>query len=41
LKYSKSVLNYQIHFHPYNPGDVVALHEDEVLTVHTIPLIHK
>jgi ribonuclease Z len=41
LKYSKSVLQYEIHFHPYHPGEVIQLHEDAVLTVETIPLIHK
>ncbi|GHN02906.1 ribonuclease Z [Cytophagales bacterium WSM2-2] len=41
LKYSKSVLNYRIHFHPFNPSQVRTLFEDEVLTVETIPLIHK
>lgn len=41
LKYSKSVLNYEIHFHPFNPEEVVVIHEDDALTIHTIPLIHK
>jgi ribonuclease Z len=41
LKYSKSVLNYEIHFHPFNPDNVVVIHEDDAVTIHTIPLIHK
>jgi len=41
LKHSKSVLNYEIHFHPFNPDEVVLIHEDVALTIHTIPLIHK
>jgi ribonuclease Z len=41
LKYSKSVLNYKIVFHPFNPSEIQLLFEDEVLTVETIPLIHK
>ncbi len=41
LKHSKSVLNYEIHFHPFNPDEAVLIHEDVALTIHTIPLIHK
>ncbi len=41
LKYSKSVLNYKIIFHPTNPNEVQTLFEDGALTVQTIPLIHK
>ncbi|MBL7873780.1 MAG: ribonuclease Z [Cyclobacteriaceae bacterium] len=41
LKYSKSVLNYAIHFHVYDPAQQVKIYEDNVLTVETIPLIHK
>lgn len=41
LKYSKSVLNYQIHFHVYDPNQETIIYEDNVLTVETIPLIHK
>ncbi len=41
LKYSRSVLNYEIHFHPYNPEETIQLYEDDALTVQTIPLIHK
>lgn len=41
LKHSKSVLNYKIVFHPFNPSKIQSLFEDEVLTVETIPLIHK
>ena len=41
LKYSKSVLNYKIIFHPFNPTKIQTLFEDEALIVETIPLIHK
>jgi ribonuclease Z len=41
LKYSKSVLNYQIHFHEYDPTLEAIIYEDSVVTVETIPLIHK
>lgn len=41
LKHSKSVLNYEIHFHPFNPDEAVAIFENEALIVHTIPLVHK
>jgi len=41
LKYSKSVLNYKIIFHPFTPTKVQMLFQDEALTVETIPLIHK
>ena len=41
LKYSKSVLNYKIIFHVYNPEEKQVLIEDDVLTVETIPLVHK
>jgi ribonuclease Z len=41
LKYSKSVLNYKIIFHPFQPNKVQTVFEDEALTVQTIPLIHK
>jgi len=41
LKHSKSVLNYKIIFHPFNPTKIHTLFDDEVLTVQTIPLIHK
>ena len=41
LKHSKSVLNYKIIFHPFNPSLISLLFEDDVLAVHTIPLIHK
>lgn len=41
LKYSRSVLTYEIHFHPFNPNDEVVLYEDDVVIIHTIPLIHK
>lgn len=41
LKYSKSVLSYKIIFHPYDPSQISVLLEDDVLTVETIPLVHK
>lgn len=41
LKYSKSVLNYQIHFHEYDPNQEAIIYEDSALTIETIPLIHK
>lgn len=41
LKHSKSVLNYKIVYHPFNPSQVHTLLEDEVLTVQSIPLVHK
>lgn len=41
LKYSKSSLNFSIIFHSFDASHVQVLHEDDVLTVHTIPLIHK
>lgn len=41
LKYSKSSLNFTIVFHSFDASQVQVLHEDDVLTVHTIPLIHK
>ncbi len=41
LKYSKSVLNYQVHFHVYDPSQEAVIYEDNALTVETIPLIHK
>jgi len=41
LKHAKSVLNYKIIFHPFDPTQIHLLFEDEALTVATIPLIHK
>ena len=41
LKHSNSVLNYQIHFHLFDPTIPVVIYEDPILTVETIPLIHK
>lgn len=41
LKHSKSVLNYKIIFHPFNPSKIQLLFEDDALTVETVPLIHK
>jgi len=41
LKYSKSVLNYPLHFHAFDPTLRTVIMEDTVVTVETIPLIHK
>lgn len=41
LKHSKSVLNYKIVFHPFDPMRTQQLFEDDALTVETIPLLHK
>ena len=41
LKYSKSVLNFKIIFHSFDATQEYLIHEDDRLTVHTIPLIHK
>lgn len=41
LKYSKSVLNYKIVFHAFEPSQIQLLMEDDAITVETIPLRHK
>jgi ribonuclease Z len=41
LKYSKSVLSYNIHFHELKENTVETVFESETLTVETIPLTHK
>jgi ribonuclease Z len=41
LKYSKSVLNYPLHFHAFDPTARTVIMEDAAVTVETIPLIHK
>jgi ribonuclease Z len=41
LKYSKSSLNFNIIFHSFDASQIQILQEDDGLTVHTIPLIHK
>lgn len=41
LKYSKSVLNFNILFHPINPEEKSVVYEDVALSVETIPLLHK
>lgn len=41
LKYSKSVLNYPLHFHAIDPAERKVIIEDDAITVETIPLIHK
>lgn len=40
LYHSKSSLNFKVHFHELNAVDEVVL-DDEVLTVRTIPMVHK
>lgn len=41
LKHSKSSLNYDIIFHVFDASHSNLIHEDDLLTVYTIPLIHK
>ncbi len=41
LKHSKSSLNYDIIFHAFDASHSNLIHEDDLLTVYTIPLIHK
>jgi ribonuclease Z len=41
LKYSKSVLNFEIIYHVFDPLAQKILWEDDSLTVETIPLLHK
>jgi len=41
LKYSRSSLNYNIIFHAFDASKAQRIHEDEIFTVDTIPLIHK
>jgi ribonuclease Z len=41
LKHSKSVLNYTILHHAFDPTVATLLWEDEALSVETIPLVHK
>ncbi len=41
LKYSKSVLNYPLHFHAIDPAERKVIIEDDAISVETIPLIHK
>jgi ribonuclease Z len=41
LKYSRSVLNYSLHFHSFDPTQKYQLLENDALTVETIPLFHK
>ncbi|MEQ8426055.1 MAG: ribonuclease Z, partial [Cyclobacteriaceae bacterium] len=41
LKHSKSTLNYKLVFHPIVDDQPHCLFEDDVLSVHTIPLQHK
>lgn len=41
LKHSHTLLNYTIQFHALTPGVHEKIVENELLTVHTIPLAHK
>ncbi len=41
LKYSNSALNFTIIFHSFDASQIRLIHEDDVFTVHTIPLNHK
>lgn len=41
LKHARSALNFKIILHPLNEGQHELIFEDNVLTVHTIPLDHK
>lgn len=41
LKYSRSVLNFDIHFHTLDPQSRQIIFDDAALTVETIPLVHK
>lgn len=41
LKYSYSILNYALYFEETNQEESVFLFEDEKVTVHTIPLLHR
>ena len=41
LKHSRSTLNYTIIYHPFDPNKQTLLWEDDVISVETIPLLHK
>lgn len=41
LKYSDTVFNYQVTFHEIDTEKHQLIHEDELLTVHSIPLDHR
>ncbi len=41
FKYSNTILNYKLVFHLFDPASNSLIYEDSILTVHTIPLIHK
>jgi len=41
LKYSKTILNYQINFHEIFYDSFCQIHEDKLLKVYSIPLKHK
>lgn len=41
LKYSDTVFNYEVNFHEVNTEKHQLIHEDELVTVHSIPLDHR
>jgi ribonuclease Z len=41
LRHSRSALNYKVFFHRLTPELNEIIYEDEVLTIETIPLVHK
>lgn len=41
LKYSRSTLNFDLHFHPFQTDQIRPLFEDDALSIETIPLLHK
>jgi len=41
LRYSRAAPSFKIIFHPIEPGLRATLYEDDILSVETIPLIHK
>ena len=41
LKHAKSSPNFKIIFHPLTENSIETIYEDDILTVETIPLVHK
>lgn len=41
LKYSETVFNYQVNFHPVDTKAHKLIHEDDFISVYTIPLNHR
>ena len=41
LKHSQTVFNYEVHYHTINTEVFQAVHEDEHVTVYSIPLDHR